>query len=95
MEPKSEIEVLQAQVRDVQDKLNTIQLLLMQKAQTENLLGDWVDEDTVIALTGLKKTRLYQLRVEGKIESSTLGGKAVFYRLSDFKALLNKNRNRK
>jgi len=70
-------------------------MLLLQKAQTENMLGDWISEKDAIALSGLGRTRLYQLRMKGIITSSTLGGKAVFYRLSDFKVLLNKNERRK
>ena len=95
MQDQAEIADLKAQLRDVQNKLTAIQVLLMQKAQSDNMLGDWLSEQDAITLTGLKKTRLYELRMEGKITSSTLGSKAVFYRISDFKALLNENKRKR
>jgi hypothetical protein len=88
---QAEIAELQAQVRDVQEKLGAIQKLLMEKVQIENKLGDWVDEDSAMALCKMGRTRLYQLRVEGKILSSTLGGKAVFYSVKNLRELLNSN----
>jgi hypothetical protein len=92
---QAEIMELQAQLRDVQDKLSAIQLLLLQKAQTENMMGDWISEQDAIALTGLGRTRLYQLRREASILSSSLGGKPVFYSLKSLRDLLNKNKKKK
>lgn len=92
---QADIATLQAELRDMHGKLNAIQLLLLQKAHADNKLGDWISEQDAMTLTGLGKTRLYQLRVTGAICASTLGGKAVFYRLSDFKVLLNKNVRKK
>ena len=88
---QAEIAELQVQVRDVQEKLGAIQKLLMEKVQTENMLHDWLDEDTTMALCKMGRTRLYQLRVSGKIKSSTLGGKSVFYSLKSLRELLDSN----
>lgn len=91
MQQKADIAILQAQLTDVQDRLDAIQKLLMQNSQTEGMLGDWVDENTAIAISGLKKSSLFALRKAGKLTSSTISAKGVFYRRSDFERLLNDN----
>ncbi|HEX8515177.1 MAG TPA: hypothetical protein VF868_03180 [Bacteroidia bacterium] len=50
-----------------------------------NSIGDdWVDQKTIMKLTGLGKTKLYELRRDNMITYSCIGSKGVFYRLSDF-----------
>ena len=55
------------------------------------LLDDWISEKQAIAVTGLSRGTLLKLCNEGKTIKSTLSGKSNFYRLSDFKSLLEKN----
>ncbi len=54
-------------------------------------VGDWLSQEDALNLTGLGRTKLYELRKDGRIRSSHLEGKAVFYRRSDIEALLNQN----
>lgn len=62
----------------------------MQKKR-DKLMGEWVEEKVVMAMTGLSRNTLLRLRQQGHIIRSTLSGKSNFYRLSDFKKLLDKN----
>jgi len=80
------------------DKLNTLQasinivsdvLLKMQKNRVG--FGEWISEREAIEITNLSRSTLLKLRKEGKIRSSTITGKQVYYLLSDFKKLLDKN----
>ena len=57
----------------------------------EQLLGAWVSEKELIALTGLSRNTLLKLRQDGQITRSTISGKKNYYRLGDFKKLLDKN----
>jgi hypothetical protein len=44
-----------------------------------------------IAVTGLSRSKLLELRKTGKVSSSSISGKKPYYKLSDFKKLLDKN----
>lgn len=89
MQQQADIAILQAQLTDVQDKLDAIQKLLMQNAQTENALGDWISEHQAMGY-GLKKSALFALRKKCVLTSSKIGRK-TYYRRSDFERLLNDN----
>jgi hypothetical protein len=89
--PQADLAALQEQLTDVQNKLNAIEALLLQNTQTENKIGDWVPASVAMKLTGLKRSSLLALRKTGKLTSSTISGKCVFYRRSDFEKLLNEN----
>ena len=85
-------------INNVIDKLNAIQASVniidekLQKLQKERAtFGEWVSEKEVIAITGLSRATLLKLRNSGKVSSSTISGKQLYYRLSDFKKLLDKN----
>lgn len=79
-------------------RLNTLEHLLQgidhkldSLIEKDAAIGDWVKEEEIKRVTGLGKTSLYQLRKKFKVSSSTIAGRGVFYRLSDFENLLNKN----
>ncbi len=74
-------------IKKLEDKID---LLLMQKKKTE-LLGDWIEEKEVIAITGLSRNTLLKLRQEGHITRSSIAGKRNYYKASDFKKLMSKN----
>ena len=77
------------------DALENLLLSINQKLDTvlaENAnIGGWLKEEDIIRITGLGKTSLYNLRRKNKITSSSIAERSVFYRLSDFEKLLNKN----
>jgi len=56
-----------------------------------NGLEDWVDLNTAMQMTGLKKSTLYKMRKENKISHSSISGKHVFLRKSDLVSLLNEH----
>jgi hypothetical protein len=69
------------------DLKKLVTILIDEKTKIE----DWITEKQAIRITGLSRGTLFKLRKEGAITSSTLSGKQNFYRISDFKNLLNKN----
>ena len=85
-------------INNVIDKLSALQASVniiseqLQKLQKERTtFGEWVAEKEVIAVTGLSRATLLKLRNAGKVTSSTISGKQLYYRFSDFKKLLDKN----
>ena len=74
-------------------ELKLDQLISNLEAQNKKavLFGEWISEKEVKELTGLGRSTLLKLRNDGKITSSTLSGKQTYYRMGDFKLLLNKN----
>jgi len=57
----------------------------------ENNLGDWLTEQEAQKLTGVKRVKLYYLRIEGEIEFSKIGRK-VFYSKQSIVDYLERNR---
>lgn len=70
---------------------NLVEQLLMEHKRIE----DWITEKEAIEITSLSRGTLLKLRKSGKISSSTLSGKQNFYRLSDFKKLLELNEQKR
>ena len=64
---------------------------ILEAGKGKATLGDWISEAEAIGLTGLSRGTLLKLRNEGTISCSTLSGKSNFYRIGDFKKLLEKN----
>ena len=58
-------------------------------------IEDWITEKDAIRISGLSRATLLKLRKEGELTSSTLSGKQNFYRLSDFKRLLDTNEKKR
>lgn len=78
------VEALQASVNSVAEMLTTMQ-------KDRLTFGDWVPEHEVMTITGLSKATLLKLRNGGKLSSSTISGKQIYYRLSSIKKLLDRN----
>jgi len=78
--------------KDILNLKNLIIGLASQLQEQDNtLLGGWISEEKAITITGLSKSSLYRLRKSGKVRSSFIVGKGMFYMLSDFKRLLDTN----
>jgi hypothetical protein len=91
MNTEQKDENLEARLDALEDLLFSInQKLNTAITQNENI-GGWLKEKDIIRITGLKKSSLYTLRRKNKITSSSIAERGVFYRLSDFEKLLNKN----
>lgn len=91
MNTEQKDENLEARLDALEDLLFSINQKL-DTALTQNAnIGGWLKEADIIRITGLGKTSLYNLRCKNKITSSSIAERGVFYRLSDFEKLLNKN----
>ncbi len=91
MNTEQKDENLEARLDALEDLLFSINQKL-DTALTQNAnIGGWLKEEDIIRITGLGKTSLYNLRRKNKITSSSIAERGVFYRLSDFEKLLNKN----
>lgn len=82
----------------IDERLSALEQLLNELNKKVNCLliaqdymGGWIKQEDIMKLTGLGKTTLYKLRKDNEITSSTIAERGVFYRLSDFEKLLNKN----
>lgn len=94
MDQQSDLRCIEMKLEKMEAMLDAVVTEISQ--QQSNSIGDWVDEKTIKRITGLGKTTLYQLRKENKISYSTIAGKSVFYRISDFENILRQNElNRK
>lgn len=78
-------------IRLLEKKIDLLSDELIIQKKRDKLFGEWVEEKEIISLTGLTRNTLLRLRQEGRITRSTLSGKTNYYRLSDFKKLLEKN----
>jgi DNA-binding transcriptional regulator PaaX len=79
------------QLRLVEAKLAALTSTIDDHYKKKLMFGDWINEKETISMTGLSRATLLKLRQEGKITSSTISGKQVFYKMADFKALLDKH----
>jgi len=82
----------EAKLQALHDKVDNLTSMLQNLLSESKAIGtDWISEQRVFSLTGLSRSSLFYLRREGKLTSSSIGKKAVFYRLSDIERLLNEN----
>jgi len=84
---------IESLTKDVKDLKNLVLDLTsyLQEEQDNMLLGDWVSSKRIMKLTGLSTSSLYRLRKTGKVRSSFIVGKGMFYMSIDFKKLLDAN----
>ncbi|OFY85358.1 MAG: hypothetical protein A3F72_03585 [Bacteroidetes bacterium RIFCSPLOWO2_12_FULL_35_15] len=75
----------------VQASMNSIVETLDKIQKEQTTFGDWISEKETISITGLSRSTLLKLRKTGKVRKSTFTGKQLYYKLSDFKKLLDKN----
>lgn len=82
------LEILQAELSD-------LKIIVEQLVQDRIRIDGWITEIEAIQLSGLSRGTLFKMRKEGVVSSSTLSGKQNFYRLSDFKKLLDLNEQKR
>jgi hypothetical protein len=85
------ITVSDEKVKVLEEKVDLLLKSLSDIIVERQCIGDWLTEEQAIKLTGLKKSTLYIMRKDGTITSSTITGKSVYYRRSDFEHLLEIN----
>ncbi|MBL1232465.1 MAG: hypothetical protein COA31_007090 [Flavobacteriales bacterium] len=87
----ADMTIIVEQIRVLEHKLDQLFKVLESKHQREKIFGDWITENQAVELTNLSKSTFLILRKEGKLTSSSISGKANFYRLSQIKELLEEN----
>lgn len=83
--------IIVEQIRVLEHKLDLLLKAHKSNYQREKVFGDWISETEAVELTNLSKSTFLILRKEGKLTSSSISGKANFYRLSQIKELLEEN----
>lgn len=81
----------ETQIKQLEKKIDDLVSLVERLISERQSIGDWMNEKLAMDLTGLGKTKLYELRNNGKVRSSCLTERKLFYRRSDFEKLLNTN----
>lgn len=88
------IVVSEGKLEALEERLIFLQQLLEKALVEKATVGDWISEEQVRQMTGLGRTTLRNLRQQGRIRSSSIAGKAVWYRLSDIEQMLNDNQDK-
>ncbi len=81
----------EAQVKSLEKKIDDLYNIIEKFIAEKQSIGDWMNEELTMNITGLGKTKLYELRNTGKVRSSSITERKLFYRRSDFEKLLNTN----
>lgn len=79
-----ELRLVRAELQALKENVKTSQ-------RREKLFGEWIHEKELTTMIGYSRSGLYNLWKQGLITKSTISGKANYYRMSDFKKLLDKN----
>jgi hypothetical protein len=72
-------------------KIDELTLLIQRLLAERESLDDWISHELAMKLTGLGRTKLYEMRKQGLLSASTISGKETFYRRSDLIGILNRN----
>lgn len=81
----------EARLKALEKKIDELTILVTKLLNEKQSIGDWVSEEQAVKLSGLCKSKLYELRNKGKVRSSSLTERKIFYRRSDFEKLLEAN----
>ncbi|MBL0103593.1 MAG: hypothetical protein IPP51_07485 [Bacteroidetes bacterium] len=81
----------EAQIKALEKKIDELYVIIEKFIAEKQSIGDWMNEKLTMNITGLGKIKLYELRNTGKVRSSSLTERKLFYRRSDLERLLNKN----
>lgn len=81
----------EVQVKSLEKKIDDLYNIIEKFIAEKQSIGDWMNEELTMNITGLGKTKLYELRNTGKVRSSSITERKLFYRRSDFEKLLNTN----
>lgn len=79
----------------IQTEISALKNLIEQLMESQIKIEDWITEKEAIRLSGLSRGTLLKLRKAGDLSSSTLSGKQNFYRIKDFKKLLEINEQKR
>lgn len=83
------------QVRLLERKIEGLIEVVTALNEKDQAIGDWIPSSMAKRIAKLGKTSLYKMREAGKLSDSTISGKMVFYRMSDFERILNENENKR
>lgn len=75
----------------LQASVNILAEMVLKLQKDKTTFGEWVNEKEAMKITKLSRSTLLKLRREDKISSSFISGKTPYYKISDFKKLLDNN----
>jgi len=78
-------------LHDMEMKIDKLTPLIERMLAERESLDDWITQEQAMKLTGLGRTKLYEMRKQGLLSASTISGKETFYRRSDLIGILNRN----
>lgn len=81
----------EVRLKQLEIKIDELTAIIMKLVSDKQSLGEWINEEHAMQLTGLGKSKLYDLRNSGKVRCSTLTDRKIFYKRKDFERLLNEN----
>lgn len=79
------------ELRLVRAELELLKAIVNTDKRKEKLFGEWIHEKELMTLTTYSRNTLYNLWKQGLVTKSSISGKANYYRMSDFKKLLDRN----
>ncbi len=79
------------QVRVLECKVDQLLLALTSKNQQDQLFGEWISEHDLIQQANLSRGTLLNLKKRGLLTTSSIAGKANYYKMSQIRELLNEN----
>ena len=87
----SDTELILEELRLVKQEISALVESNRVDKKRDKLFAEWIHESEVMELTGLSRNTLYNLWKTGRVAKSSIAGKANYYKMSDFKKLLNEN----
>ena len=78
-------------LKRIEKKIDLLAEKLSIEKKKAQLLGAWISEKELCKIEDISRNTLLKLRQEGKITRSTISGKKNYYRMTDFKKLLDNN----
>lgn len=78
-------------LKQLEKKIEELTEIIGKLVLDKQSLGDWITEEHAMQLTGLGKSKLYDLRNSGKVRCSTMTDRKIFYKRKDFERLLIEN----
>lgn len=79
------------EVRVLQYSIAELAALTKHERIKNKMFGEWISEKEAMQLTGLSRSSLFTLTKQGKLIKSSIAGKKNYYKLSDFKRILDEN----
>ena len=89
-----ELKELAEEIRALQYSVAQLIAATKDEHRKNKMFGEWISEKEAMQLTGLSRSSLFTLTKQGKLIKSSIAGKKNYYKLSDFKRLLDENQYR-